>query len=298
MLYFAVFAERARTVDAFAEAHNPGLVRLRGRSPLALVPIANPDNAAPMVEVARAITPPEFGRVMLLTVVRPPAEGWEGAPPEQLLSAQQVLHQAMMASFRGKLAPQALLTVSDQPLAEIGRIADLHGCENMVLGLSNLAEELESPALERLVSEVGCDVVVLRAPDGWDLRQARRVLVPLGGRGGQDVIRARLLGAIGRGGRRTAHFVRVIGTRASAEEESDARGDLGRIIEEEAPGFGTSDVVRDDDPAAAIVRLAADSDLVLLGVQRLGRHRKAFGDLSLRVARDAPCATILVSRKG
>lgn len=298
MLYFSVFAGRARTVDAYAEARDPQLVRLRGRSPLALVPIANPDNAAPMVEVASAMTPPEVGRVMLLTVVPPPAEGWTGAPPEQLLSAQQVLYQSMMASFRSRLTPQALLTVSDQPWEEIGRVAGLHRCESLVLGLNNLAEQLESPDLEQLVSEVDCDVTILRAPEGWDITAARRVLVPLGGRGGQDVIRARLLGAIGRSGELEVRFVRVLAPDASEQDEEDARGDLRRVIEEEAPGFGTSDVVRDEDPGAAIVTLADESDLVILGLQRLGRRHKVFGRISLRIARDSSCATVLVSRRG
>ena len=298
MLYLAAFAGRARTADAYAEAQDPQLVRLRGRSPLALVPIANPDNAAPMVEVASALTPPESGRVMLLTVVPPPEHGWDGAPPEQLQSAQKVLHQALMASFRSHLAPQALLTVSDQPLEEVGRVASLHRCEYLVLGLTNLDEGMKSPGLERLVSAVDCDVAVLRAPGGWSLGEARRILVPLGGRGGQDVARARLLGAVGRSDQREAHFVRVMGTRAPAQEEEAARSDLRRTAEEEAPGFGTHEVIRDDDPGAAIVRLAADFDLVILGLQRLSRHRKAFGEVALRVAHDAPCATILVSRKG
>lgn len=298
MLYFAVFAGRAQAVDAYAEAFDPQLVRLRGRNPLALVPIANPANAAAMVELANAMSPPEVGRVMLLTVVSPPTESWQGTPPESLLSAQQVLHQAMMASFRSTLAPEALLTVSARPLEEIGRVAGIHRCESLVLGLNNLAERLESPDLERLINEVDCDVTILRAPDGWDLTAVRRVLVPLGGRGGQDVIRARLLGSIGRNGEREAHFVRVLGSGASEQEEADALNDLRRIIEVEAPGYGTAEVLRHDDPGEAIVDLAEDSDLIVLGLQRLSRRHKAFGRISLRIARDSSCATILVSRRG
>jgi len=33
-------------------------------------------------------------------------------------------------------------------------------------------------------------------------------------------------------------------------------------------------------------------------VRRLAGGRKAFGRISLRIARDAPCATILVSSRG
>ena len=68
-LFLFLFGRRVRIVDAAAEAADPGLVRLRGRSPLVLVPIANPANAAAMVGVASALTPAEVGRVLLLSVV-------------------------------------------------------------------------------------------------------------------------------------------------------------------------------------------------------------------------------------
>lgn len=298
MLYMAVFSGRAQAVDAFAEARDPRLIRLRGRNPLALVPIANPSNAAALVEVASALTPPGIGRVLLLSVVAPPAGGWEGKPPQQLLSAQEVVHEAMMESFRGGIATEVLLTVSAQPWREIGRVAQLHQCESLMLGLSNLAEQLESPDLEQLISDMDCDVTILHAPDGWNLDEVWRILVPLGGRSGQDILRARLLGAMGRGSGREVQFLRVLHPDDSEEQERDAIDELLQIAGEEAPGIGTARVIRSDDPSGAIIEAASDCDLAILGVQRLARGRKAFGRISLRIARDAPCATILVSRGG
>ena len=42
LLYWALLARRARVVDASAEALDPHLLQMRGRSPLVLVPVANP----------------------------------------------------------------------------------------------------------------------------------------------------------------------------------------------------------------------------------------------------------------
>jgi len=298
VLYMSVFAGRAQAVDAYAEAYDPALMRLRGRNPLTLVPIANPTHAAAMVGVARAMTPATVGRVILLTVVRPPAEGWEGPPPEQLLSAQQVLHKAVMASFKVQLAPEALLTLADDPWEEIGRVARTHQCESMLLGLNHLAEQLESPHLEQLISHLDCDVTILRAPRGWRLANATQILVPLGGRGGQDVLRARLLGAMVRRADREAVFIRVLPTDASDGDQTEALEELNRIARREAPGFGRAEILLHDDPGEAIVMRAREADLTILGVQRLGRRQKAFGRISLRIARDSTGATILVSRAG
>lgn len=53
-----LFGRSARIFDASSEGFDPELVKLRGRSPLVLVPIANWTNAAAMVTVANALAPP------------------------------------------------------------------------------------------------------------------------------------------------------------------------------------------------------------------------------------------------
>lgn len=297
ILYLAVFADRARTVDAYSEANDPGLVRFRGRSPLALVPIANPENAASMVAVAGALAPPEVGRVLLLTVVRPPEAEWkEDDAPEPLVSAQAALQKAMIRSFRGHLAPEALMTIAAQPWDEISRVAHTHGCESLLLGLSNLDQTMESPALERLMSDVSCDVAILHAHPGWKLSTVRRVLVPTGGRGGHDELRARLLGSLARNTDLEVLFLKVLKREASPEDLADAENDLQRYIDDEVSGHGKALVEASEDPAATIIEWSKDVDLVILGVQRGSRKQRSFGPTVLRIAHESPCATILISR--
>jgi hypothetical protein len=50
VLFLGLFAHRARLADASSEALDPELVRLRGHSPLVLVPIANPNNARSLAD--------------------------------------------------------------------------------------------------------------------------------------------------------------------------------------------------------------------------------------------------------
>jgi amino acid transporter len=181
MLYFSLFACRARVVDASAEALDPQLVRLRGRSPLVLVPIANPANAEALVAVANSLCPPKIGRVLLLSVVPAPGDWQTGSAPPSLLNAQAVLGEALTASFAAGLSPEALTTVASPPWTEISRVAQTHRCESMVLGLTHFTEEVMGTHLEDLMSLVDCHFVVLRAPQGWRLSEVQRVLVPIGG---------------------------------------------------------------------------------------------------------------------
>ena len=298
ILFLWLLAPRARIVDAAAEGMDPHLIRLRGRNPLVLAPIANPASAEAMVAVANAICPPAVGRVVLLSVVPAPDTWQPGETPHQLSDAQAVLGQALTASFAAGLAPEALTTVAPQAWTEISRVARLHRCESLLLGLSSMTDGTVNQGLETLMSGVDCDVVVLRAPQGWHPSQASKILVPMAGRGDHDMLRARLLGSLCRTGEHEVTFVRVLADNASAAAFEEARRALARIAGDEAPGLSRIEIVRSAAVAAEITRRAAESDLVILGLQRFHRRRKVFGDTALRIARETQCAIIMISRRG
>ena len=297
-LYLFLLARGARVADASAEALDPYLVQLRGRSPLVLVPIANPANAEAMVGVANALATPRVGRVVLLSVVAAPDSWLPDVPPPQLLNVQDVVRQALTASFAAGLPAEALTTVAARPWEEIGRVARTYRCESLLIGLSNLdAEPLRAP-IEELMSSLDTDVAVLRAPAGWQLSQTRRVLIPVGGRGGHDVLRARLIGSLCRLGTRELTFLRVL-------DEGEAHGSIEwerrrllQLAADEAPVLPQVEVVRARSVAEEVNRRAATADLVILGVQRLHRRRKMIGEVALQIARQTSCALLMISRRG
>jgi basic amino acid/polyamine antiporter, APA family len=287
MLYVALFKGRAETADASAEALDPRLARLRGKNPLVLLPIANPRNARSLVEMANALAPTEYARVLLLTIVR----GEQG-----LADSQEAVREALTSSYRAGHAPEALITTAERPLDEIRRVAEEHDCESMLIGLAAERKGTIDADLESLINDVDCDVAVMRAPTGWRVDEAKRVLVPIGGRGEEHELRARLLGTLCRDRTRELRFVTVVATKATAAEEAEALRTVKRAADLNIPVTPTVDVVRSDDPASAILAEAAKADLLVLGVQTKS-GRKAFGDVALGIARGAPCAVIMLSSK-
>jgi hypothetical protein len=293
LLYFGLFASRAEVVDAFAEAQDPDLIALRGRSPLVLVPVANPVTAPAMVAVANALAPPVVGRVLLLSVMAPP-DAPEGAA-EALQAPQRTLGEALTASLAAGQAPEALMTISALPWREIQRVTVVHRCESLLLGLSPLTAADSTAQLETLLNEVACDVTILRAPDHWTIDKARRILVPIGGRGNQDELRARLLGSLSRVASREVTFLRVVDEAASDEAAAVAGRHLQRLAEDEAPGEPRAKIIRAGQVVEAIVEQSASNDLVILGLQRV-QGRRRFGALALEIATKTRCATIMISR--
>ncbi len=296
VLYLTIFAQRARVVDASHEALDPQLLRLRGRSSLVLVPIANPENAETMVAVANALAPPFVGKVLLLFVVRRPEQWEEGTAPQQLKDAQEALRKSLTASFAAGLAPEALTTVAEEPWTEIMRVSRAYTCESMLLGFSRFRAQGMGNDLESLISDARSNVVILRAKKGWHLPDAERVLVPVSGYSTHNRLRARLLSSLSRTHDKKITYLGVLDGKASEEVRKRAERRMRMLCEDEVSGDAEIEIIASEHPADVIIQRADESDLVILGVQKIGR-RKVFGEIVLRIAEETDCALIMISQK-
>jgi amino acid transporter len=297
VLFLALFGRRARIVDELAAAQDPDIARLRGRHPLVLVPISNPATAASMVAVADALAPAQVGRVLLLSVVVAP-KGWDPIDtPQPVDNAQAVQRVALAACVKRGIPGETLTTVASAPWPEIARIARTRRCESLLLGLSDLSSDAAGGAIDELMGAVRCDVVVLRAPTGWDPSEVRRVVIPVGGLAVNDRLRARVLGSLYRAGGASVQYVRVMPPDTAEGDMLRAQRTLRRIGLDEAPGEAEAAILLRDDPIAAIAEGIEPGDLLILGVQRLAHRKRAFGRFTLAVARATDCPILMISRR-
>ncbi|MEZ4228579.1 MAG: amino acid permease [Polyangiaceae bacterium] len=297
ILYFALFRTQAEIADAAVEGLDPSLGRLRGKEPLVVVPIASPANAGALVEVANALAPNDFAKVLLLSVIAPGDSA--RTPQARLADAQRAVTEALSTSLASGSKPDALISVSDDAWSQIRRVAQFHECESLLLGLGQVpsGKNTLSPELEQLIDDVDCDVGILRAPSGWALTSAIRILVPIGGRGEEHRLRARILGSLCRTGQRDVRFITVLPADATDADCEAAEARVRRLATSQTSGSATVEVVRDDDPIAALKRAAATADLVVLGLRNDGGRRKVVSRVALAIASDAPCATLLLSSR-
>ncbi len=298
LLFMGLFAHRARIADASLAALDPEHQRLRGRSPLVLVPIANPDNAASLVAVASALAAPQVGRVLLLSVIVTPRDWRPKEDSQPLDRAQRVLREAIAASAAAVRPPEALTTMAPSPWPEIVRVARVHGCESLLLGLGDLEDKTAIKPLNRLINQLDCDVVLLRAAQGWDVSQARRILVPVAGRGAHRRLLARLLGSLSRAAPREVTFLRVLPERATGPERLAAARLLAQVGQDLWPGEHDVEVELSASPVETVAEHAARSDLVIVGVQRVSRREKVFGHFTLDLAGRTATPMLVISRGG
>ncbi len=297
VLYSLYLAPRARAVDASSEARDPQMMKLRGRRPVVLVPIANPASAETMVTMARALAPPEVSRVQLLSVVGPPRRSPDEGLPQGVRDAQAVLGGALGTALKVDLRPEALITLHADPWGEIARVAESTRCESLLLGVGQLDDTLMTGPLAGLIGAVDADVVILRAPAEWTPAQARRILVPSRGGRDQSPVRARLLGSLAREATRDITFLGVLSEKAGQAMHRRAQRDLERLAWDEVGGDAHAELAIGDDLVSEVSRRTPDTDLLILGFHRTGRRRAVFSTRMLTIARSTDCPLLMISHR-
>jgi APA family basic amino acid/polyamine antiporter len=282
-LFMTLLMNRAVVADAAQEALEPEMIKLRGRTPLVMVPVANPDTASALLEVAHAMTPTGAGKVVLMSVV---SQG-----EEQVESTKELIGRTLSLSLDHGLKPEVLLTLADNPWEEIARVCTDHRCESLLLGFGNLKAQGQSDDLSSLIREVKCDVIVVRAPRGWELSSSCSVLVPVAGRGRNDSLRARLLTSIARKEQKNIRYLRLLSQDASETECRQAETALRSLAEDEVHQevevlARPSATVVDD-----LVEQAKDSDLLVLGLQS---SDDVFGGVVIEIARRCETPIIII----
>ena len=293
--YAWLFGHRARTADAASEFTDPYLIELRGRSPLALVPVANPDSAGPLATLALCLSP-RAGRVMLLNVVVPRGDA---SSRESLLAMGQVLQRSMAVSLQAGIAVECLATISQDPWAEIRRVAKAHRCALTLLGMSNLEDLAVRARVEALVADLPGNVALVRSPPAWKPTSVKRVLCPIGGRGVHNALRARLLSALNA---RTPTAMQVRYLIVAADGTTQAEQDRLRrmwsgLVGDESGAELEVRVTASNDVAGAIHKASRDCDMILLGLGQIDSKHRILGDLVLRVLRGIALPVILIAQR-
>ena len=220
------------------------------------MPLNDAVNAGALVRLAHAIAPPDSGKVMLLSVVDPSEEFTSSGKPPSLLNAEVILHEALSASFTTGLRPEALMSIATDRWAETIRVARFYHCESLLVELRNLTEQAKDPLLAHFLAAAPCDVVTIRAQEGWRFKKVSRVLIPLGGRGKHSPLRARLLGSMRRSQPLHVTYLCVLPMVADDAAERTARRVLDYRNEDEMDGVAETVVVRHGNAVHEIVRAA------------------------------------------
>ena len=293
LLYYISLRASARTVSARSEAWDTELVRLRGRTPLVLVPIANPARAEPLLRFAHAIAFPGAGRVHVLTVAQfdPDRQSAEDGVAAYENAALVLEHAARTACRLGRTFEAGVLLAPDVTSA-IARVAAERHPETVLLGMSIMGDPAGVEVLEELLVRTSSDVVVLNAPPDWTLDEVRRVLVPVAGKAPNDPLRAHILGMLLKEGEREVTLLRIL---RPGEDRAAEERELRRRAEDMGLPEDACLLEQTTRPAEVIIRHSGDADLLMLGFGRSGRRQKIIVPFALSVVTGAGCPVVAIA---
>ncbi|MEX2529904.1 MAG: amino acid permease [Gemmatimonadota bacterium] len=302
-VYGGFLSGRAEALDAAAAGADPLFGTLRGRQTSVLVPLANPASAGGLASVAVTLAPSRSGRILLHQVVVADSDTPERQLRHAMSEGNTALSNALVRTRKEGVDAELLLTVADEPWEEIVRVARSQDVSSVLLGMAQAPNEGESPEaagtsahpIDRLMARLPCDVAILHAGEAFDLDAVRRILIPLSGKNDHDVLRARVIGSLGRKGLEHLGFLHVLPPDATKQTERRAQSALRRYVEDEASGRGDATVAKAPDPIAEIVRRAGEYDLLVLGITRPRGGNSRIGGLLARMVREAPCPVLIIS---
>ncbi len=296
LLYLVLFSKGATRADASAVAYDLNLSKLRGQLPLVLVPVSNPTNVASLIGLASSLAPPKFGKVMLLSVVMNSDKSDDQV--RRVLESQSVTAKSLEVSIKEEIYPEVLTTVAHNVWKEIKRVSEIHQCDSLVLGLTDLSKDVSRSYMEEdLISGVSCNVVVLRSHSGWRLKNAKKVIIPIAGEGNYERLLARLIGTIRRVSGSEIEFLKIIPEFSSGSDVEKARKRLFALAQDYCTsGNFTVKVVRSDRVAEEIINQSQDFDLMVLGFTKVGSsYLRVFGEVAREVVQSTDMPIIMIS---
>jgi uncharacterized hydrophobic protein (TIGR00271 family) len=266
-----------------------------------LVPVANPDTAAPLLRLARLLAYQKEGEVLALQVITVPDQ----VPLEEgrfrAASGRELLERALRLAKKEDFSLQTMARVAHNVAEGILDTAREEKVDLILLGwrgYTRSAGASMGPIIDPVIRNAPCDVTVAKARQ-WE--KIEKILVPTSG-GPNAPIAAQFASALSNffNAQTTVMYVQLGQATPQRIQEKQSLIDqtLEGISFEREP---EKKVVIANNVVDGITREALDEDydLVLLGASEEGLFDQfAFGSIPQQVAAQVPRTAVMVKRYG
>lgn len=251
-----------------------------------IIPIARPETAQPLMNIAAALLQGQRGRIVLLFVVTDNDALAAHKIAELGAIVETAYHEARNCIIEPKIHR------ADSVVDGILEVAERNKADMILLGLSYAVRgQVElGPVVDGVVERAHCDVGVYRSP-GYPM--VERVVIPVGGSIASRVT-LEIGDSLAQGLNLPCESLHVY----SSGTSSDARGhmdDLLTIVPE--PDRVGVNLVQGVNEANSVLSWATEYDLMVIGFsQRNPLHKWLYGDTAQRILDRARGPVLMVSR--
>jgi uncharacterized hydrophobic protein (TIGR00271 family) len=252
---------------------------------VALVPIANPETAPALLQLAGTLVHPEEGRIVALIVTLGDVESQD----EAITELEEIVEEFKAGGCTCELFTEVSTSIARGILDTAGEI----GADLIVLGLQphDKGEVVLGTVVESVLQTAPCDVLIYQGVNGVEFR---RVVIPV-----DDTHHTRIAAWIG-GKLAQKHDTPIEAIYTQQSHRPQYEG-MARI---EAAITGISGqqrvkrtVVTGHNPTESVLARAGEEDLIIVGFNgRSDLERWMYGDVSRGVMERAAGPVMMVSR--
>jgi len=293
-VYIKKFKKIVSVADIPKMIEIPELLRLkRTKKYKILVPLANPERAIPLIEIANRVAKICKGEILGLNVtVLPKITSLSDAEPF-LAEGQNIMKKAQSLSIKKDIPFTSLLKVGRSAGSEIVNVARENNCNLILMGYTLEDEPLEHSVIQNVVSKQPCDIAILKSQKE-SLKSFNRVLLPIGGKIIHDRLKVRILHSISKHDNSKISLMISIPPDSKKNKRKWAQDVLQRVAKLYKISGAELIVEESEQTSNAIIKLAKKDDLLILGM-REERSVKSlfFGKLSQQIAGKVECPILL-----
>lgn len=263
-----------------------------------LVPIANPDNVKPLIELAASIAGPRDGEIVALRVAVVP----EQLPPALVESSveeeRRILEIARVNALEQGVPISSLVRVGHNTARAILETSRERHCDLIVLGwkgYTSTTQRIMGRITDDVVTHARTDIMLVKLTDVG--RQVRRILVPTAD--GDHARRAvEYAGFMAASPGTSLTICSVVPPDQNEQQVEPIKAQLTRVRERIAQVADVkTKIIRDSSIEEGILQESQDYDAVVIGATRDSFTRQIlFGSIPETVARRASCTVIVVKR--
>ncbi len=261
-----------------------------------VVPIYNPLTERYLIEMAALIVRHESGLIVPLAIAKAHLHMDEPQLNGAFRQSQQRLERALEVSREFTTEAKPEIRIDDDIAQGISRTAREQNANLIVMGWSKttgLRARLFGNVIDSVFWSSHCPVAVMRLLD--EPINIHRILVAVKDLTPQTVRTVRFAQLLADTNQGQVTLLHVCDRRTSSEQIADLESELSKVLSQNGPQVNSEvKIIRDDDVARMILRMAESFDMVVLrSIRRRTAGGLAVSDVTTQVIQHLTCSMVL-----
>lgn len=193
----------------------------------------------------------------------------------------QILTTSLEAAMNAQVQVETMVSISDNHWHEIVKVSHIHRSSMVFMGLTKIMSDDHKSQLERTFSRMNCHIGLLRISKDWELKDMKRILVPVGGNTVHNALRARFINSIIQfiNPNIVINYLLILPESTTLLQQNLRRKVWQNLVFGETNHPFELIILLGGDVSKKLIETVVETDLVLLGLNYKSKKKRVFGKI-------------------